>query len=209
MNKIRPTDQTASATAASAAMVRRLDRPIFVVGNPRSGNTLLSSLLSSSSDLVVTPEIHFLTYWLSSYRFLNLSRDRDFRFFVKQFTRSQRFGFLQLDPETTARQLNSLQERNFKSVFEEVLESYRAGKDRPRVGEKTPGQFAHVETLLGWFPDARIVWIVRDPRAVVASLLSSPFASPVVSQKAVRWKQAQNKLLSYADEQRVLSLIHI
>lgn len=37
------------------------------------------------------------------------------------------------------------------------------------LGEKTPGNLFHVPTLLEWFPNAKIVHTIRDPRAVYVS----------------------------------------
>lgn len=53
------------------------------------------------------------------------------------------------------------------AVFDLLMRLY-AG-EKPRRGEKTPSHVFHVPTLLSWFPDARVVHIIRDLRAVYVS----------------------------------------
>jgi len=67
------------------------------------------------------------------------------------------------------------------AVLQEFLRSNRDGKallqlfmrqfggDRPIIGEKTPAHVFFVPTLLDWFPEARIIHTIRDPRAVFQS----------------------------------------
>jgi hypothetical protein len=58
-------------------------------------------------------------------------------------------------------------ERGLMTVF---LRIYADGRgNRPIMGEKTPAHLAYVDTLLDWFPTARVVHMMRDPRAVYVS----------------------------------------
>lgn len=58
-------------------------------------------------------------------------------------------------------------DRSCRSIFSLIMETY-AG-DKTVWGEKTPAHIHWVPTLLKWFPEAKIVHILRDPRAVFLS----------------------------------------
>jgi hypothetical protein len=60
----------------------------------------------------------------------------------------------------------------------------RAGKTR--WIEKTPENAGAIQRILGYWPQARIVHIVRDPRDVFASILET--RSWTVQEFAARWK---------------------
>jgi hypothetical protein len=53
-----------------------------------------------------------------------------------------------------------------------VLKTFAEHQGKTRWGEKTPAHYAFVDYLLEWYPQAFIIWVVRDPRAVCCSLLS-------------------------------------
>ena len=61
-------------------------------------------------------------------------------------------------------------ERTDRGVFVAFLQAYAESLGSGRIiGEKTPAHMAYVPTLLEWFPNARIVHMLRDPRAVYVS----------------------------------------
>lgn len=55
-----------------------------------------------------------------------------------------------------------------RELFDYAMEVHAAG--RPIRGEKTPHHVNAVPTLFDWFPDARVIHTLRDPRAVYVSL---------------------------------------
>src|SRR5690606_25896813 len=82
-------------------------------------------------------------------------------------------------------------DRHLKTVFAALLLEQAAQRDKPRVGEKTPAHDEHMSTLLEWYPDARIVYVIRDPRAVVASVMRTPWgARHSVLAHARRWRRS-------------------
>ncbi|MFZ1798494.1 MAG: sulfotransferase, partial [Chitinophagaceae bacterium] len=44
------------------------DEPIFVLGNPRSGTTLLRLMLNAHADICIPPECGFIQWWFQKYQ---------------------------------------------------------------------------------------------------------------------------------------------
>jgi len=57
------------------------------------------------------------------------------------------------------------------------------GGDAPRIAEKTPHNVIHTRTLGRLFPRARFIHVVRDGRAVAASLLQQNWINPSTGQR--------------------------
>jgi hypothetical protein len=76
---------------------------------------------------------------------------------------------------------------------------------RPRWGEKTPVYFRHVSQLLRWFPDARVVYLLRDPRGVAAShqVVDTEWADLDPGHVARSWLESVRTLESWTGDPRV------
>jgi hypothetical protein len=60
-------------------------------------------------------------------------------------------------------------ERTERGLFAGFLRIYADWVGKPIMGEKTPTHLAYVETPLEWFPNGRVIHMLRDPRAVYVS----------------------------------------
>jgi hypothetical protein len=58
------------------------------------------------------------------------------------------------------------------------MQQFAREKGKVIGGEKTPSHLFHVDTLIEWFPDCRVIHILRDPRAVLASEMNLRRAKP-------------------------------
>lgn len=151
----------------------RIDRPIFVVGHPRSGTTLLASMLGRHPAIASTPETLYMTEGQFQLR-RSFAAGPAATAARMQTTRLRHMPF---DEEEFARELAEIGTLDAPAVFATVLDMFRRRQDKPRVLEKSPVHIRHVGELLDWFPDARILWIVRDGRACVSSLMGVKWAS--------------------------------
>jgi len=143
--------------------------PIFIVGAGRSGTTLMRSLLAAHSRLVVTPETQFLVK-AADFGGLEQRDARRCEAFWQTYIADPRFVDLEVDPYR-CRELAAAATsyEGIAALLVGTLEAYRERHGKPRVGEKTPDHVWFVQSLLATFPDARVLVMQRDPRAVVAS----------------------------------------
>jgi hypothetical protein len=166
--------------------------PVFVCGAARSGTTLLQLMLNAHPRLSVCGEVHFFDQVCQLKADTpDLENPDDYRAFWRLLRNAEGIHRL-LDRE---RVLSAVEERlavsprrSYELFYRFVMEEYARAKGAIRFGEKTPKNVWYLRELLALFPNARLIEIVRDPRAVVASAIKVPFASPDVITNAIKWK---------------------
>lgn len=170
--------------------------PIFIVGAGRSGTTLIRSLLSAHSRIAVTPETHFLKV-AERNGGLKDGIPADIEAFWRDFSQSQRFKDLGVSSVRCRTLVDAQGKPTMQAVFRAILAAYGERVGKPRVGEKTPGHVDFLPDLRECFPESPIIFVRRDPRAVVASMLKSP------------WTQSRQASSSLKDGFFVKSRLHL
>lgn len=179
------------------------DSPVFVVGIPRSGTTLLSAMLSAHPRIAIAPETHFLSKWRQEYDGVDVRQEQAFARFWRAWSQSEHFLSLRIDGEVARTRILSQGPHDYKQIFSTVLQLYAEKQGKPRWGEKTPAHERYIELLLGWFPHARVIYMLRDPRAVIASLLRVPWSHANVYLHARRWRRSAQRLGRCSSDARV------
>lgn len=166
------------------------DRPIFIVGCPRSGTTLLQLMLHAHPRIAIPPETRFLVrVYRERARFGDLSEKRNRRRLARWLVRRKRLRLrvLEVDPKRLKRQIIA-GPPTVGSAAGIVFRAYARRFGKPRWGDKRPGYWRDLDVVLRMFPDAQIVHIVRDVRACVASLKSMPWWRGGVVAAVATWK---------------------
>jgi hypothetical protein len=167
-------------------------RPIFVLGCPRSGTTLLRLMLRAHPRIAIPPETRLL---LDAYEhrgaYGDLRRPANRTALAEWITAGAgtRFGRLGLDPRTVAAEIVA-GPPTLGSALDITLRAYARRLGKPRWGDKRPGYVQHIGALLRLFPDAQIVHVVRDGRDCVAELKRTPWWRMGVYHAIATWTQA-------------------
>lgn len=154
------------------------ERPIFIVGAPRSGTTLLQYMLRSHPRISLpTGESHFfIPLYRNSGSYGDLSKLENLRQVLKamhhqnaEFLDTDLHG-LKFDIERLAIELHSEERSSMQSIIAGLYEKNAVLEGKARWGDKTPYYVLHIPKLLEWFPGAQIIHLIRDGRDVALSL---------------------------------------
>jgi hypothetical protein len=167
-------------------MPSNIVKPIIIIGCPRSGTTLLYSILSASSELQsLHNESRFLfrvfykkkldigISFASDLLRVNDLDDEDIKYFREEFLKySFSFRLLGKSIHKVFRKFWFLKPIEFFMVEINFLVK-KIFSIKHRLIEKTPRNCFKVEMMNKLFPDAVFIFIKRDPRTNISSLIDA------------------------------------
>ncbi|MBU2167327.1 MAG: sulfotransferase [Alphaproteobacteria bacterium] len=175
--------------------------PFFIVGCGRSGTTLLKSIVSAHPALFVMPETFFFRsispniprcglepwraasgWWLAD---MGITPDG-------------------LEPAVKARMASGASREC--SVLGAIFDFHAAANPGVAIGEKTPDHVNHIARIRQCFPNAKIIQIIRDPRAVVASFRKVKVGSNAIADITAEWARTEEILELNTDSNQFLAL---
>lgn len=170
---------------------QELERPILIGGAPSSGTTLLSVMLDAHPQIACGPELSIFSHAVLF---------KDYDFFKSKIKEFYQTGDFDIDPVQNLRNgfcpYHLIDERNLDfydlntSDFLKILMSSNSSHDLAETifkpflekkgkriwAEKTPSNIYGFEAFLDAYPDGYVVYMVRDMRDLVCSLLRRGFS---------------------------------
>ena len=171
---------------------RPSDRPLFIVGCPRSGTTLLQLMLHAHPRIAIPPETRILVHaYNRRLRFGDLSQRRNREALAEWIVSRPRrqFGDLGIDAATFVERAGD-GPGTIGSVVATVYRMYAERHGKPRWGDKRPPYIRHIDAIVRMFPDAQFIHLIRDPRDCVASLKEMPWFRGTTAEAVHRWAEA-------------------
>lgn len=167
-----------------------MESPIFFVGTPRSGTSLISRIIGSHPRIGVPFESHFykdFSGWRRLYGNLGNRRNRDRLLRDLLQSAHLRAWVPRVDEQAAAERIEANGRFDFGGVVAGVMEAWSAAQGKERWGEKTPAHIFFAEEILDGFPNAQFIHIVRDGRDVAISWQHVRFGPKHVFPSALRW----------------------
>jgi Sulfotransferase family len=143
--------------------------PLFVTGCPRSGTTMLASMLGRGRNVAVLPEMQYVATLLQ----MSGESPADIARFLSRNFRFRTLGLAIDETDVT----NALARGGTTVLIAHIIERYATANsialDRTAPihwVEHSPESSRSLDLLASAFPTARFIHIVRDPRAVYSSM---------------------------------------
>lgn len=161
---------------SSGTQPKRMKPPVFIVGSPRSGTTLLYHMLLSAGGFAV-----YLTeskvFDLVFPQFPNLSSARNRRKALDLWLQSKLFTLTDLERSHIERRI--LEDCGSGGDFLRiVMEEMALQQNVERWAENTPEHVLHLDTIKKEIPDALVIHMIRDGRDVALSLQKKGWVQP-------------------------------
>ncbi|QQS39776.1 MAG: sulfotransferase [Acidobacteriota bacterium] len=187
----------------------------FVVGNPRSGTSLLRLMLTNHPEICVPPECGFIQWWGRKYADWS-EMDAENRERVDEFVRdlktSRKIETWSLDFVQLRDRIIRRRPTDYIGLCRQIVLQY--AEDRGRtvrlVGDKNNYYVNHLAFLTREFPEASYLCLVRDGRDVacsyrgIAKVSTSSKYRPVlptdIEAIAEHWRDNNMKMVRYLIE---------
>lgn len=155
-------------------------KPIFVVGAARSGSRIYLNLFNSHSVVDMIEEPHILNPWWLHRDFVRSTRkkirdlrsDQSIETLVDLMFSKYYYGYfwesIKLDRVSLKERILAT-DRSIRAIFWAVMAESCETSGKSIPGAKYPVHVSYAFRLLSWFPECRIIHVMRDPRAFFAS----------------------------------------
>jgi hypothetical protein len=158
--------------------------PIFVVGTPRSGTTLVASMLGAHPHIDCGPETLFLprleaadaAALLDPATWPDAATDFVMSLHLQDASVAELYG----RDRAAVRASLDARKPSVAALLESLTAARATANGKPRWAEKTPRHLLSMPAIRAAWPDAQIVRVVRDPRDVALSASRVPFADQSV-----------------------------
>lgn len=171
-----------------------MDKPIFIIGTPRSGTTLVAKILGRHSGIFMPGETHFFSdIYSRRNEFGDPPSRRSLKIIISLLgTIYDRYN----EPIDQERITNLFKDQSIQlenkisasSSYREILSLFMEDQARQlgksRWGNNAPRDLFHIDSIMAFYPDAKIIVCTRDIRDF---LLSYKY----------KWKTTPSKYMQY------------
>ena len=171
----------------------RAGAPIFIIGTERSGSNLLRLILNAHPEIAAPHPPHFMAYFgRLEELYGDLDVSTNFERLIEDLLAHLR-GHIHPWAHVPSKRdvLRLVRSRDVFSASYAFYEWYAAKSGKRTWACKSTFMIDHCDRILAHYPDAKLVWLVRDPRDVALSSKTSVFNPYHPYYTARLWRRQQ------------------
>lgn len=153
--------------------------PVFIVGMPRSGTTLMQGILCNTGYYFPVPETHYFS------RVACGLPDKP-----NQSEKEKICQFLKNKARIVIDDLSIDKLETQKEIFEYIIETFNKEK-KDTFLEKTPRHVFFFSKIIKFYPSAKFICMIREPKNVVSSQIST---TRIENKSIIRLSFLYNKI---------------
>ena len=180
----------------------------YILGNPRSGTTLLRLMLTTNDEINIPPEAGF-SVWL--YENTNLNENFTIDNFLVELKKTKKIDNYDIC-------FNELRDFMYQNNVVDLISAFslvykfntiKQGKHNALIGDKNNFFINHLDTLNNISPNAKYIHIIRDGRDVACSYrelmnkkiesIHAPILSQDISEIAKEWSENILSIKEFTD----------
>lgn len=182
----------------------------FILGNPRSGTSLLRLIMNNHSQIVVPPECGFFLWWSKKYQYWtkkNTDEKKEVEQFIIDLKSSKKIETWNLDFKLLKQNIEQEKPENYLKLCQQVYLTFAQQRNKVPsiIGDKNNYYIEHIKELIDLIPKAKFIHIIRDGRDVACSYMAikklntnspyKPILSTNIVEIAKEWKKNNESVL--------------
>lgn len=150
------------------------EQMIFILGNPRSGTTLLRLMLTNHPEICIPPECGFIQWWHSKYgtwTVADAKSEAKVEEFITDLSTSRKIESWELNYDALRSSILKRNPETYAELCSMVVERYANQQNKiPKyLGDKNNYYLDHLPLIKTIYPKAKFIAIIRDGRDVACS----------------------------------------
>ncbi len=190
--------------------------PFFIIGNPRSGTTLLRLILNKHPKAIVPPECGFSLWLYNKFKYKEFSDNHVRIEFIKDLYNTRKFETWNIKKKLVESLILQHGVKSFTEAIKMVYLAYAMTNNRKSeiYGDKNNYFIDHIPELNKIFNKPKFIFIIRDGRDVALSYINinksnittkyRPKLPSEIQQIACEW---QNNNLSILETKNLNSIL--
>ncbi len=165
----------------------------FIIGRPRSGTTLLRTVMDAHPQTKIPLESQFVLNMYSQFRNKKWNKKTKIEF-IQLIKPQRKISAWQLNWNDVTRTFLETDIQSYQQAVLILYQKFYSVFPKEKIiyfGDKTPSysfQSYFIKTLMKIFPEAKFIHLIRDYRANASSVKKFEFSAPIVSLISTRWK---------------------